>query len=90
MPSAHQATQLTRQIGLCREALLSQTEPVMVQEVLSPPRFALEVKAHGVKAFSYDLKNGFDLSTQADRIKVAEALRTTSSRVARSVPTMHR
>ena len=74
VPSAHQFRQLNKQIEVCHETLVSQTEPVIVQEVFSPPRFALEVKAHGLKAFSYDLKNGFDLSTRSDRSRVEEAL----------------
>ena len=75
-PSAKQGRQLTSQMKSCHEVLLSQVRvsSCLVQEVFSPPRFAVAAEAVGLKAASYDLKTGYDLSTSADRKKVEIAL----------------
>lgn len=76
-PTKHEGRSLNRQLQQCHETLLAQhssTPRCMVQEVFSPPRFTAEVSKHGLKGFSYDLVNGFDLSTRVDRIKVEQAL----------------
>ena len=74
-PSAHQARQLNSQIKTC--LAVHQVHPrdkCLVMEVFSPPRFSLVADKKGFRARSYDLQNGFDLRTSADRRKVENDL----------------
>ena len=71
----HQCRQLESQVKACHEVLSSQgSRKCLVQEVFSPPRFAKVALEHGFLGLSYDLKNGYDLSTRADRKRVETAL----------------
>eukprot|EP00435_Cladocopium_sp_Y103_P073746 s182_g45.t1 len=70
-PNQHQCRQLESQVKACHETLSTQhSRKCLVQEVFSPPRFAKVAMDHGFFGLSYDLKNGYDLSTAADRKRV--------------------
>eukprot|EP00435_Cladocopium_sp_Y103_P011977 s1627_g3.t1 len=75
-PSSKQARKLQVQASVCHEVCASAVEgkrgKIRLMEVFSPPRFAPEVKKRGFDARSYDLKTGYDLTTQKDR-KLVEA-----------------
>ena len=47
----------------------------MIAEVFSPPRFAPVVQSQGMRAVSYDIENGFDLSKARVRKQVKQQLR---------------
>ena len=47
-----------------RKPSISESAPsshVAVAELFSPPRFKLEAERHGLKGFSFDLSQGWDL-----------------------------
>ena len=75
-PTSKQSRQLTAQLKTCQEVLASAKNTVLVQEVFSPPRFKTAVEEKGFKGHSFDLVNGFDLSTRADRKRVEKSLET--------------
>ena len=53
----------------------SSKEPLMIAEVFSPPRFAPVVQSQGMRAVSFDLKNGYDFSKPSVRQQVKQQLR---------------
>ena len=76
-PNAHQKRSIDQQMRQCHEVLQSQVKAqkrILVQEVFSPPRFTPVAQQHGFKGASYDIKNGYDLTTAADRKRVEAAL----------------
>lgn len=72
----HHLRQLERQVRTCHSERISRLDgkPLLVAEVFSPPRFATVAHQHGFSARSYDLKNGFDFRSKADRDLVTKEL----------------
>ena len=76
LPTPHQFRQMQSHLKTVEscDAVQANDSSCLVMEVFSPPRFSLIAKQHGFEGFSYDLKNGFDLSTPAARKQVEEDL----------------
>ena len=57
-----------------------------VAEVYSPPRLSKEAEEHGHVGASFDIKNGFDLSTARDRRRCWHQLRELDHRCGAGMP----
>ena len=76
LPTPHQLRQMQAHLKTVESchAIQASDSNCLVMEVFSPPRFSTVAKQHGFEGFSYDLKNGYDLSTAAARKQVEEDL----------------
>ena len=74
----HQLRQLQSQVKSCAVAQTCESRcgsKYLVAEIFSPPRFAKRVTPLGYKAWSVDIKQGYDLSKPEVRKEVEEELR---------------
>ena len=74
----HQVRQLHGQVKACAATQTCDSRcgsKYIVAEIFSPPRFATIVEAQGYKAWSVDIKQGYDLSKPEVRREVEEELK---------------
>ncbi len=74
----HQVRQLQSQVKACAATQSCDSRcgsKYLVAEIFSPPRFATVVEAQGYKAWSVDIKQGYDLSKSEVRKSVDEELK---------------
>ena len=73
LPSVHQLRQLEPQVKACAQ-VAPLSNRCLVMEVFSPPRFATQAEAAGFRGRSFDIKQGWDLSTAKHRRVVEDLL----------------